>query len=113
MRTTWWNYTTSIDSTSAPWGRSSVATQCTQRGRSHAGIRPDWLQPAAKKAAAIDEDVRKMANAVDPESTMGLRDRALLLFGFAGAFRRSKLVAPNTWNLDEREEGLKVTIEKS
>ncbi len=77
------------------------------------GIRRDWAQPPAKKAAAIDADVKKMVDAVEPETRMGLRDRALLLFGFAGAFRRSELVALNTWNLEEREEGLKVTIEKS
>lgn len=77
------------------------------------GIRRDWAQPPAKKAAAIDEDVKKMVDAVEPETRKGLRDRALLLFGFAGAFRRSELVALNTWNLEEREEGLKVAIEKS
>jgi site-specific recombinase XerD len=77
------------------------------------GIRRDWGRPPEKKAAALDEDIKKMADAVDPESTKGLRDRALLLFGFAGAFRRSELVALNTWNLAERDEGLKVTIEKS
>ena len=77
------------------------------------GIRRDWGQPPAKKAAAIDEDVKRMADAVEPETRMGLRDRALLLFGFAGAFRRSELVGLNTWNLEEREEGLKVTIERS
>lgn len=77
------------------------------------GIRRDWGQPPAKKAAAIDEDIKKMADAAESQSRMGLRDRALLLFGFAGAFRRSELVALNTWNLEEREEGLRVTIEKS
>lgn len=77
------------------------------------GIRRDWCRPPDRKAAAIEEDIKKMADAVQPETTKGLRDRALLLFGFAGAFRRSELVALNTWNLDEREEGLKVTIEKS
>lgn len=77
------------------------------------GIRRDWAQPPVKKAAAIDDDVKRMADAAEPQTRMGLRDRALLLFGFAGAFRRSELVALNTWNLEEREEGLKVTIEKS
>lgn len=77
------------------------------------GIRRDWAQPPAKKAAAIDVDIKKMADVVDSETAMGLRDRALLLFGFAGAFRRSEIVALNTWNIEEREEGLKVTIEKS
>ncbi|MEO1594427.1 MAG: site-specific integrase [Pseudomonadota bacterium] len=37
----------------------------------------------------------------------------MLLFGFAGACRRSELVALNTANLEKREEGLKVTIQKS
>ena len=77
------------------------------------GIRRDWGQPPEKKAAALDEDIKKMADAVESETAKGLRDRALLLFGFAGAFRRSELVALNTWNLEERDEGLKVTIEKS
>ena len=77
------------------------------------GIRRDWGRPPEKKAAALDEDIKKMADAVEPETTKGLRDRALLLFGFAGAFRRSELVGLNTWNLEERDEGLKVTIEHS
>lgn len=77
------------------------------------GIRRDWGQPPEKKAAAVDDEIKKMADAVEPETIKGLRDRALLLFGYAGAFRRSELVALNTWNLEERDEGLKVTIEKS
>lgn len=77
------------------------------------GIRRDWGRPPAKKAAAIDEDVKRMADAAEPQTRMGLRDRALLLFGFAGAFRRSELVALSTWDLEIHEEGLKVTIKKS
>ena len=76
-------------------------------------IRRDWGQPPEKKAAAVDEDIKKMADAVELETAKGLRDRALLLFGFAGAFRRSELVGLNTCNLEERDEGLKVTISKS
>lgn len=77
------------------------------------GIRRDWGRPPEKKAAAVDGDIKRMADAIEPATRKGLRDRALLLFGFAGAFRRSELVALNTWNLEEREEGLKVTIEQS
>jgi site-specific recombinase XerD len=77
------------------------------------GIRRDWGKPPAKKAPAIDEEIKQMADTAAPESAKGFRDRALLLFGFAGAFRRSELVALNTWNLEERDEGLKVTIERS
>ena len=77
------------------------------------GIRRDWGKPPDRKAPAIGEEIKKMADAVERQTNKGLRDRALLLFGFAGAFRRSELVVLNTWNLEEREEGVKVTIEKS
>lgn len=77
------------------------------------GIRRAWGKPPDRKAPAIDEEIKKMVQAVQPETNKGLRDRALLLFGFAGAFRRSELVALNTWNLEERKEGVKVTIEVS
>jgi integrase len=43
----------------------------------------------------------------------GLRDRALLLLGFAGAFRRSELVALNVEDLQFCDGGLRVTIRKS
>ena len=45
--------------------------------------------------------------------TKGLRDRALLLLGFAGAFRRSELVGLNVEDLQFCEGGLRVTIHKS
>ncbi|MEL7025265.1 MAG: site-specific integrase [Pseudomonadota bacterium] len=77
------------------------------------GIRRNWAQPPQKKAAALDEDIKRMADAVEPETAKGLRDRALLLFGFAGAFRRSELVGLNTWDLESRDEGMKVTIAQS
>jgi integrase len=44
------------------------------------------------------------------DNMKGLRDRALLLIGFAGAFRRSELVALNIEDLEESELGFKVTI---
>jgi integrase len=42
-----------------------------------------------------------------------IRDRALLLIGFAGAFRRSELVALNADDIEETAEGLRVTIRRS
>jgi site-specific recombinase XerD len=41
------------------------------------------------------------------------RDRALLLIGFAGAFRRSELVALNLEDIEETAEGLRVAIRRS
>ena len=43
----------------------------------------------------------------------GLRDRALLLLGFAGAFRRSELVALDIADLQFCDGGLRVIIRKS
>ena len=43
----------------------------------------------------------------------GLRDRAILLLGFAGAFRRSELTALNIDDLQFCDAGFRVTIRKS
>lgn len=77
------------------------------------GIRRDWRQPTARKTAAVAADVMAMADSVDQETNKGLRDRALLLFGFAGAFRRSELVAIEIDHLQYQSEGVRVTIPHS
>jgi site-specific recombinase XerD len=51
--------------------------------------------------------------ALAPESLAGLRDRALLLLGFAGALRRSELVALDVADIAETKTGLLVTIRRS
>jgi len=61
------------------------------------------------KAPAVTAEVRAMVAAL-PDTLMGRRDRALLLLGFAGAFRRSELVALDGEDVVERPEGLAVTI---
>jgi site-specific recombinase XerD len=43
----------------------------------------------------------------------GIRDRSLLLMGFAGAFRRAELVSLETDDLKWSEEGILVTIKRS
>jgi integrase len=45
-------------------------------------------------------------------TVIALRDRALLLLGFAGAFRRSELVALGSDDIEETEDGLKITIRR-
>lgn len=46
------------------------------------------------KAPALITDLKRMLGKL-PNTRVGLRDRALLLLGFAGAFRRSELVGLN------------------
>jgi integrase len=64
------------------------------------------------KAPATAEKV--MAMAPLPGGRLGqLRDRALLLLGFAGAVRRSELVALDVADLKETADGLHVVIRHS
>ena len=51
--------------------------------------------------------------ALAPPGLNGLRDRALLLLGFAGAFRRSELVALEVADIAETDTGLLVTIRRT
>jgi hypothetical protein len=44
---------------------------------------------------------------------IGIRDRALLLVGFAGAFRRSELVALNADDVQITSDGLVITLRRS
>jgi integrase len=46
----------------------------------------------------------------DKNTTLGLRDRALLLIGFAGAFRRSELVRVAIEDLEWRPQGVEITV---
>jgi integrase len=46
----------------------------------------------------------------DKNTTLGLRDRAMLLIGFAGAFRRSELVRVAVEDLEWRKQGVEITV---
>ena len=65
-----------------------------------------------KKTAAVSDDIRAMVGTL-ADTPLGVRDRALLLLGFAGAFRRSELVALDAADIAVRKEGLAVTIRRS
>jgi site-specific recombinase XerD len=75
------------------------------------GIRRTFGGARNKKAPAVAAKMLGMV-ATAPEGLAGLRDRALLLLGFAGAFRRSELVALDVVDLEETETGLLVTIRR-
>lgn len=77
------------------------------------GIRRAWQRPTAQKAPALDEDIQRMVDTVDLHTLSGLRDRALVLLGFAGALRRSELVALDVEHLTVRPEGLELRIPRS
>ncbi|MFM7333448.1 MAG: tyrosine-type recombinase/integrase [Tabrizicola sp.] len=57
-----------------------------------AGIRRKHARPPAQKEAILPDDLRDML-ATLPHDLRGLRDRAILLIGFAGGLRRSEIVS--------------------
>jgi site-specific recombinase XerD len=75
------------------------------------GIRRTFGGARNKKAPAVAAKMLGMV-AKAPEGLAGLRDRALLLLGFAGAFRRSELVALDVADIEENETGLLVTLRR-
>lgn len=77
-----------------------------------AGIRRVQGSAPAGKAPLLVEDLRRML-AVLPEGLLGIRDRAILLLGFAGAFRRSELVGLDVEDLALEVEGLVVHLRQS
>jgi site-specific recombinase XerD len=85
----------------------SEAVKATLRG-----IRRTVGAAKVRKAPAVAVKVRAMVT-LAPEGLAGLRDRALLLLGFAGAFRRSELVALDVADIAETETGLLVAILRS
>lgn len=76
------------------------------------GIRREKGSAQRKKAPATAERMQMMV-AHCPDTLVGLRDRALLLLGFGGAFRRSELVALAVSDIERTPEGLRITIRKS
>ena len=57
-----------------------------------AGIRRKHARPPVQKEAILPQDIRDML-ATLPHDLRGLRDRAILLIGFAGGLRRSEIVS--------------------
>lgn len=64
------------------------------------------------KAPLLSDDIRQLI-ATLPGGIQGLRNRALILFGYSGAFRRSELVALNLSDLKSTANGIEVTIRRS
>ena len=69
-----------------------------------AGIRNRHAAPPRQKEAILPEDLIAMLETLDRGTLRGLRDRAMLLVGFAGALRRSEIVGLDV-SRDQTEDG--------
>jgi integrase len=76
------------------------------------GIRRTLGTVATQKAPTLTDDIRAMVDATDA-GIIGVRDRALILLGFAGAFRRSELVGLDVEDCAFGKDGLTVTLRRS
>ena len=67
--------------------------------------------PSKKKARRLS-DIRQILQLL-PESIIGIRDKVLILVGFAGGFRRSELVELDVSDIEFTESGMTIHIKKS
>jgi integrase len=77
------------------------------------GIRHSLGTAPSSKAPATHDVIARMIAACPTTSLIGLRDRAMIVLGFAGAFRRSELLALEVADLVEVPDGLRVAIRRS
>ncbi|PHK92987.1 Site-specific recombinase XerD [Roseomonas rosea] len=90
-----------------PWETRHPAISATLRG-----ILATHGKPARPAAALTSAEVKRLLASCGSD-TAGLRDQALLLLGFAGALRRSELVAINREHLRFTSEGMTVFLPRS
>ncbi|MHB9023957.1 MAG: site-specific integrase [Armatimonadota bacterium] len=69
------------------------------------GISRKHGAPPRGAEAILPETLRTLLHEIDAATLIGKRDRALLLTGFSGAFRRSELVGLNIDDIAWRDEG--------
>jgi site-specific recombinase XerD len=77
-----------------------------------AGIRRTHGKAPDAKEAAVTEVVAAMVAPLG-DRVIDVRDRAMLLLGFAGALRRSELSALDVADVVETAEGLKIAVSRS
>ena len=76
-----------------------------------AGIRRRHARPPVQKEAILPEDMREMLSTL-PLDLRGLRDRAILLIGFAGGLRRSEIVSLDHGKDDTPDSGGWVEVQE-
>jgi integrase len=76
------------------------------------GLRRQKGQSKTKKTPLLVKDIKAMVDSLGT-SEMDIRNRALLLLGFVGAFRRSELVSLKVSDLDFQDRGLAIIVRRS
>jgi integrase len=88
-----------------PVAPSTVLARKAISARSRAVALDPQADPGAKRAAPLmPADVRAMVDAIEQNTLVGLRDKALILLGFAMGRRGAEIAAVNANDLTEPEE---------
>lgn len=93
-------------------GYSSPTSDLEVRATMGGIRRAKGVAPKTKRATTT-RILKQMLQTLPTDTLQGLRDRALLLMGFAGAFRRSELVGLQVSDFAKVEEGYVVTLRRS
>jgi len=91
-----------------PSPHNTLAVEEVMRGLRR--VRAKEGNVSKQKAPAVDALLKRMVDSIDLSKRRGLRDRALLLYGFAGALRRSELVGISVHHIEAHERGHLLTI---
>jgi site-specific recombinase XerD len=91
---------------------SPASMQRAVVGETMKGIRRTLGTAQPGKEALLTADLLEMLDSLD-DGLIGCRDRALLLAGFAGGFRRSELAALDVADVTETEDGLVIRVRRS
>jgi integrase len=92
--------------------RHSLPTKDPEVERTMRGIRRAKGIAPNGKSPILTPLLKQMITAL-PDDLPGLRDKALLVIGFAGAFRRSELVGLQVRDVQIGEAGLIITLRRS
>lgn len=66
-----------------------------------------------QKQAMYIDDLKEIIDSIDDKTLTGKRDKAMLLLGFSGGFRRSEMVTLEVSQLHFKQEHLKVHLKRS
>lgn len=78
--------------------------------RTHSKARAEAKRGRRRAAALTIPHLRTMVQATDPDTVAGLRDRTVIVLGFALGCRRSELAALDLGDITEDSDGLHVLI---
>jgi len=75
------------------------------------GMQRDYTHVVKKKQAVTEKELKSMLSTIEP-GIEGIRNRALILTGFFGAFRRTALVSLDVSDVTFEPAGMKIVIRR-